>query len=137
MTGLFPFGLFGDNSKTSKNDIVVLCKYCDENTKDLNMGYINNVMTNNIKDTGAYIVIINTRSIINGPNGVFAISKNNMMNKGNITVLNYSKGQDCELRLEWDECEYPKLIYYINPSFYINNKKFSNGYKIICEIKII
>jgi hypothetical protein len=130
--------LFSFNQKSNNdNKQLELCKYCMKNTKEINIGYITNVMIGSMKDIGTYIIMIETKSVRNGPCGIYAISKSDKTNKGDINILSYSKGQDCDVIIKWDECEYPKIIYYINQTFYINNKEFVDGYKIKCQVKII
>lgn len=94
-------------------------------TKLLNVGYINNYLTNKIKDYGSYIIIVNSENT-NGPTAIFCISRSNCLSNGSINKLvqSYGTNGDC-LELDWNPGEYPLLKYnqrYIHNSFKDKNK---------------
>ena len=80
MSGISNLFLFGNDEKTKGNIInfMELSKYVKKNTDNIMIGYITNVKVTNMRDIGSYIIIINTKSVVNGPCGVYAISKSNI-----------------------------------------------------------
>lgn len=88
-----------------------------------NIGYLTNKMFKNIKDTGSYIIMVNSRlnylnsynyinDDFNGPTAIYCISKSHKMQDGYINVL--SKSADINenyIELEWNKGEFPLLKY--------------------------
>lgn len=68
----------------------------------LGVGYINKYYSNQIRDTGAFFIIINS----NFSNSIFAISKTNKKENGIINKLCHSGD---ELNILWEPGEYPFL----------------------------
>jgi hypothetical protein len=107
--------IFGDILKKPQVDnpnLVSIAKKIDP-TDSICYIYLNNILLQNMKDIGSYIVIINTsksKSLKSHPTGVFVLSKSNSIISGNINCLSYSKSQEFNIEIEWKPFEYPKLV---------------------------
>jgi hypothetical protein len=99
-----------------------LSKY--ENIIDI--GYINTYRCNKIRDTGSYFIIINSKF----SNAIFAISKTNIIDNGNINKLSHS-GDDIDII--WNPGEYPFLQFVKNK----NDDKYNKIKKLEFYIKVI
>jgi hypothetical protein len=67
----------------------------------------------NIKDTGSFLVIINTcktKAIKSHPNGIFCISKSDINFSGEIKCLSFAKSPELNFTLEWNAFEYPRIV---------------------------
>jgi len=124
--------LFGPDAK-DENSFIMSTKL-EKNNKNSNVGYITNILCNTIKDTGSYIIIINNLDN-NGPNAVFCISKSYKQQIGNVNVLSQSLNFNGDsLTIEWNEYEYPSLIYKSNN---LNTSKTQNDDRIYFVVKVL
>jgi hypothetical protein len=73
----------------------------------IDIGYINTYYCKNIRDTGCYFIVINSKF----SNVIFAISKTNKKDTGTINKIT---GSGHEINITWDPCEYPHVQYVIN-----------------------
>jgi hypothetical protein len=73
----------------------------------IDIGYINTYYCKNIRDTGSYFIIINSKF----SNAIFAISKTNRIDTGTINKVTESGDN---INIIWDPCEYPHLHYVVN-----------------------
>ena len=72
--------------------------------------YITPKQVINIKDTGCYIIMINSQ-LSNGPNGIFCLSRSDKCNNGSVNTLVSSYGKaDDKLEVVWDKDEYPCVL---------------------------
>lgn len=123
---------FGPNAK-DENSFVMSTKL-DKKSQHNDVGYITNTLCDVIKDTGSYIIIINDLDN-NGPNAVFCISKSHKKQIGNVNVLSQSFNLNGDsLTIQWNEYEYPLLIYTKNN---LNISKTQNDNKIYLVVKVI
>lgn len=94
----------------NENSFMITLKL-DRFYKVSNTGYITNKFYKDIKDTGSYILIINSY-LFKGPNAIYSISKGDIMQDGVVTVLSSSADINGNtLELEWNKGEYPSLKY--------------------------
>ena len=92
---------------------------------EIGIGYINTYYCKNIKDTGSYFIIINSKF----SNVIFAISKTNKKDAGTINKIT---GSGDEINIIWDPCEYPYLQYVTsNNDIYDKTKKIELYMKVI------
>jgi hypothetical protein len=79
------------------------------------LGYLTPLVTlSHINETGSYIVIINSDTE-GGATGIFAISKSDKLQFGNIKEIVVSNGLNGEmLNVDWEPCEYPKILLHIH-----------------------
>lgn len=76
----------------------------------VNIGYITSKYVPDIKDTGCYIIMINSQ-MTEGPNAIFCISRSDKSKSGNIQCLVESKGTSNDtLELVWNPYEYPSIL---------------------------
>lgn len=83
------------------------------------VGYINSTKYRNMRDTGCYIVIVNTYpssngnvSAVLGPNVIFCISKSDKYSVGTVKTLVESTNRFGDtFELLWNPGEYPLLMY--------------------------
>ena len=124
--------LFGPDAKDENS--FIMSNKLEKNSGNSNVGYITNMLCNVIKDTGSYIIIINDLDN-NGPNAVFCISKSYKKQIGNVNVLSQSFNENGDsLTIEWNEYEYPLLIYKRNN---FNMQKTQNDNRIYFVVKVI
>jgi hypothetical protein len=101
-------------------------------TKSIFFGYIRH--TSKLKDTGSYIIIINSQTT-SGPSAIYTISRSNKLSPGNINKLAFSEGINGDfVELIWNPGEFP-LIKYHYKSVY--NSEETKLQKISFLIKII
>ena len=76
----------------------------------VNIGYITSKYVPDIKDTGCYIVMINSQ-MDNGPNAIFCIARSDKSKSGIIQTLVSSTGKSNDrLELIWNPFEYPCIL---------------------------
>lgn len=107
----------------NKSDDIYIIDIILNSNKTYNIGYLTNKMFKNLKDTGSYIIIVNSyfndnnyyndiNDDFNGPTAVYCISKSHKMQDGYINAL--SKSTDINenyIELEWNKGEFPLLKY--------------------------
>lgn len=140
------FFSFGENFKeTPENTFKIEFETDDISSfrKNINtiyhIGYINKY----IRDTGSFIVIINSDQQ-NSTNAIFCISRSNKLNQGYVNKLigsNQNNNED-NLEIDWNPGEYPRLVYNkctknVNRYDKSLNDKSNYKSKIIFYIKII
>jgi len=77
---------------------------------NVKIGYINSKCIKNMKDTGCYIIMIDSQEK-NGPNGIFCLSRSNNSKSGVINTLAASVGVNGDtLEIIWNPKEYPCVI---------------------------
>jgi hypothetical protein len=112
------------SSKTNENNnkSFELVKYATEkdlytynyDMRDLSytmtIGYITSKYIPNIKDTGCYIIMVNSQ-IHEGSNGIFCLSRSDKTKKGIVNPLVISHGKaDDKLEIVWNPMEYPCVL---------------------------
>jgi hypothetical protein len=76
----------------------------------MTIGYITSKYIPNIKDTGCYIIMVNSQ-INEGPNGIFCLSRSDKTKKGIVNPLVISHGKaDDKLEIVWNPMEYPCVL---------------------------
>jgi hypothetical protein len=102
------------------------------NSSKTKIGYVNNICFYKIKDTGCYIIIVNSAKP-DGPHSIFCIAKSDKSQYGNITILTHSinKLKDY-ITLEWNPFEYPVLFYNSNYT-----KKDYKGFDLEFHVKVM
>ena len=74
-----------------------------------NMSYINSTKFPNIRDTGAFFVIVNSTER-GGANAIYCISRGDPSKSGDVNTLVKSNGiKDSIIELSWQPFEYPVL----------------------------
>lgn len=97
----------------------------------LTISYLNNNRFKCIKDTGSFIVIINSK-LENGPNAIYCISRSNKNLPGIIKPLVQSSGVfEDTFELKWNPIEDPILNIITKPSSYKDQTKLFFYVKII------
>ena len=98
--------IFTFDSKDSNENTLKLVKCMNEGIKEEEIvGYINN-----IKDTGCYIIMINSEKD-DGPNGIFCLSRSDKQKQGDINTLVSSEGKcRSKIILRWNPFEKPSII---------------------------
>lgn len=109
--------------------------------KNINTTYHIGYISKYIKDTGSFIIIINSdnQDKENSVNAIFCISRSNKLNQGYVNKLTGSNQNNSEdnLNIEWNAGEYPCLIYN-KCAKNINQYSLCNkSSKIIFNIKVI
>ena len=88
------------------------------------VGFINK----NIRDTGAYMIIVNSDRI-DGANGIYCISRSDKSKYGMIKNMCESTGIYNErIDIKWDPYEYPKLV--LRETRLNTNKNVKLSYKV-------
>lgn len=102
----------------------------DPKVEPLLLGFLTPLITfNNIKDTGSYILIINS-DIEGGATGIYAINRSDKLQFGNIKEIAVSKGVNGEiLNVDWEPCEYPKILLHIH-KFKTDKKMVSFNFNV-------
>lgn len=80
------------------------------------VGYINSTQYSNMRDTGCFIIIVNTyptnNTSVSGPNAIFCIAKSETYSSGTVNTLVQSTNRFGDtFELEWNPGEYPLLMY--------------------------
>jgi hypothetical protein len=128
-TFLTPFGPCAKDENS-----FILSTKLEKRSEHSDVGYITNRLCNVIKDTGSYIIIVNDMDN-NGPNAVFCISKSYKNQIGNVNVLSQSFNLNGDsLTIQWNEYEYPLLIYRKN---ILNISKTQTYTEIYFVVKVI
>jgi hypothetical protein len=97
----------------------------------LTISYLNKTRFKCIKDTGSFIVIINSK-LENGPNAIYCISRSNKILPGIIKPLVQSSGVfEDTFELKWNPIEDPILNIITNPSNHKDQTKLFFYVKII------
>jgi hypothetical protein len=140
LSNIFQFpdisNIFTFESTESNDSTLNIVKCINESSEQEIIGYINN-----IRDTGCYIVMINSDKD-NGPNGIFCLSRSDKQKEGEINTLVSSEGI-CrnKIILKWNSFEKPSIILKRNKNKIssINNLygSKSKDSKIVLTIKII
>lgn len=134
------FGNSNDKIQTTDPDSFNLTVNLKNNTDSFlrflghtsfNVGYINCTKTKNIKEAGAFIIIINSQTQ-GGANGIFCISRSDKSKPGKIQELVKTDGilEDI-IDLEWNPHEYPLL----KTKLKLNNYK--NKHLVGYHIKVV
>jgi hypothetical protein len=77
---------------------------------NITIGYITTKYVPDIKDTGCYLIMINSQ-ISEGPNAVFCLSRSDKMKKGNVNILVSSDGKvGDKLDIVWNPMEHPCVL---------------------------
>jgi hypothetical protein len=111
------------NSKTNQNNDTSfeIVKYVTEKNMydydytssprfSIHIGYITSKYVPNIKDTGCYIIMINSQ-INDGPNAIFCLSRSDKTKKGIINTLVNSDGKVGDrLEIIWNPMEHPCIL---------------------------
>lgn len=104
--------LFYTQPKTNDPESLLLClriPYQNKYKNNFTIGYLRNNQFKCIKDTGSFIIIINS-DFIDGPTGIYCISRSDSSLQGTVKTLvesNSKFGDSFELL--WNPLEYPIL----------------------------
>ena len=100
-----------DNEKGYTNMSYRLLMHNYNGNLSVVLGYLNNILSSNrIKDTGSYLLIINSENE-GGASGIFGLSKSDKSKFGNVTTICSSEGiLNDKLIIEWNPYEYPKIL---------------------------
>ena len=109
------YDLFYSQPKINDPESSLLClriPYDNLNIKYQNtftIGYLRNNQFKCIKDTGSFIIIINS-DFKDGPNGIYCISRSDISSNGTVKPLIESNNKFGDsFELIWNPFEYPKL----------------------------
>jgi len=104
--------LFYTQPKTNDPESSLLCLRIPNENKYKNIftiGYLRNNQFKCIKDTGSFIIIINS-DLIDGPTGIYCISRSDSSLQGTVKTLVESNSKFGDsFELVWDPLEYPLL----------------------------
>jgi hypothetical protein len=138
------FSIFDDifytQPKTDDPESSLLClRIPYDNSVDIKyintftIGYLRNNQFKCIKDTGSFIIIINS-DFKNGPNGIYCISRSDNLLSGTVKPLVESNGKfEDSLELTWNAGEYPRL----NIRTKLSNYKDINIKTLFFYVKVI
>jgi hypothetical protein len=140
LSNIFQFpdisNIFTFESTESNDSTLNIVKCINESSEQEIIGYINN-----IRDTGCYIVMINSDKD-NGPNGIFCLSRSDKQKQGEINTLVSSEGicRD-KIILKWNSFEKPSIIlnrvHNKNKLFGIRSTSLTKKLNIVFNVKII
>lgn len=121
-----------DNSITTDTDAFIMSLDINKYAYSHEIGYINNFRNKCMRETGSYILIINSKNG-SGPNAIYCISKSDKSKAGNIKELIKTNGiLNDSLELDWNPHEYPVL------KLKTNNLRYNNKEKILYfSVKVI
>jgi|Laugrespbdmm15sd_2_1035082.scaffolds.fasta_scaffold03578_2 hypothetical protein len=113
---LLSFAIFDDlfytQPKTNDPESSLLCLRIPNENKYKNIftiGYLRNNQFKCIKDTGSFIIIINS-DLIDGPTGIYCISRSDSSLQGTVKILVESNSKFGDsFELVWNPLEYPLL----------------------------
>jgi len=113
---LLSFAIFDDlfytQPKTNDPESSLLCLRIPNENKYKNIftiGYLRNNQFKCIKDTGSFIIIINS-DLIDGPTGIYCISRSDSSLQGTVKTLVESNSKFGDsFELVWNPLEYPLL----------------------------
>lgn len=112
--------LFYTQPKTNDPESLLLClripsenksenKYENKYKNNFTIGYLRNNQFKCIKDTGSFIIIINS-DLIDGPTGIYCISRSDSSLQGTVKTLVESNSKFGDsFELFWNPFEYPIL----------------------------
>lgn len=124
------------SSNVYENNVKLTYKMTEKDIIILNNPIILGFINKGIKDTGSYILVINSDKE-EGATGIFCTSKSKKSERGSINKLVSNNGIYNEiLNVEWEPYEYPKLILQIHK---LNKDKIKNKREIYFSynVKII
>lgn len=111
---VIPNPFAGSRTNQNNDKSFELVKYVTErgmyDYQNITIGYITSKYVRDIKDTGCYLIMINSQ-INEGPNAVFCLSRSDKMKQGNVNTLVSSEGKvGDKLDIVWNPMEHPCVL---------------------------